>query len=333
MPLKDPVKKKESNEKYRKDLKQHVIDSVTIGKIIVPHKWAVWCRVLKSKAKKYPYSVYFTDDVLFAMMTHGCFYCGDIAIGIDRIDSTAGHTPDNCVASCWGCNSSKGAADPATFSRKAYYRARGYYFDHVDDIWFDNKQKPSIACYKRNADKQGVPFNLSKEEWDTLTKGACEYCRRTPTARFGIDRVIPTNGYVLENTVPCCFDCNLDKLDGDFDAMKKRNVRIADRIDSGKLTIQESNRVILHKGTCKTSKKVCVHGKVYSSMKDASRAIGRRDGYVCSSIKKGTLQNVIFEITDNFFEFAITHKLENITKKMYENILNEMTNADTKVSI
>jgi hypothetical protein len=333
MPLKDPVKKKESNEKYRKDLKQHAIDSVTIGKIIVPQKWDVWCSTLKSKAKKYPYSADFTNDVLFAMMTRGCFYCGDIAIGIDRIDSTVGHTPGNCVASCWGCNSSKGAADPAIFARKAYYRARGYYFDHMSDIWFSNKQKPSIACYKRNADKQEIPFDLSKEEWDVLTKGVCEYCHRTPTMRFGIDRVIPSNGYVLKNTVSCCFDCNLDKLDGDVVAMKKRNVRIADRMDAGKLIVQESDRVILHKGTCKTSKKVCVHGKVYSSMKDASRAIGRRDGYVCSSIKKGTCPNAIFEIADNFFEFAINHNLENITKKMYETLLNEMSNDEPDVSI
>lgn len=36
-----------------------------------------------------------------------CFYCGESdwrKLGVDRIDNTKGHTPDNCVCACEKCN-------------------------------------------------------------------------------------------------------------------------------------------------------------------------------------------------------------------------------------
>lgn len=36
-----------------------------------------------------------------------CFYCGEsdwAELGVDRIDNSKPHTPDNCVCSCWDCN-------------------------------------------------------------------------------------------------------------------------------------------------------------------------------------------------------------------------------------
>lgn len=40
-----------------------------------------------------------------------CYYCGNANwkdLGVDRIDNTKGHTPDNCVPCCQKCNSSRG---------------------------------------------------------------------------------------------------------------------------------------------------------------------------------------------------------------------------------
>jgi len=36
-----------------------------------------------------------------------CHYCGEsdwLKLGVDRIDNSKGHTPDNCICSCWDCN-------------------------------------------------------------------------------------------------------------------------------------------------------------------------------------------------------------------------------------
>lgn len=109
--------------------------------------------------------------------------------------------------------------------------------------------------YNTRAKKKGVHFELTKEDWELLVKGDCKYCKRSPTTWFGIDRVIPTQGYVLGNIASCCFDCNVDKLDDDVANMCARNERIADRVDVGKIVITECGKVILHKGKHPSSKK------------------------------------------------------------------------------
>ena len=245
---KNKEKKKEYDAKRREDLKQHAYDSITFGEIIDTHKWDLWCNNMKCFSKKYhPYSENFTNNVIFEMMLQGCFYCGDIAITIDRIDSTLEHTIGNCVGCCHGCNMSKGAADPYTFIRKAYYRVCGEYINDDNDIWFVNTAKPKMCEYKYKANKKGILFDLTKEHFDELIKGNCAYCRRSPTTWFGVDREVPSKGYVIENVVSCCFDCNVDKLEDDVENMMVRNKRIVDRVISGELVIPKCDKVILHK--------------------------------------------------------------------------------------
>ena len=180
------------------------------------------------------------------MMVRGCFYCGDVAMTIDRIDSKLDHSIENCVGCCHGCNNSKGAADPAIFIRKACFRVCGEYVDDDHDIWFVNKNKPSSAQYKSHAKKKKIPFELSKEDFERLVKGNCKYCQRSPSTWFGIDRVVPSLGYTTNNVVSCCYDCNLDKLEDDVDTMMARNKRIANRVIAGELVIPKCDKVILH---------------------------------------------------------------------------------------
>ncbi|AGE55221.1 hypothetical protein PBCVMA1E_223L, partial [Paramecium bursaria Chlorella virus MA1E] len=228
MPPKDPEKYKEYQTWYRSKNKEklrecdskriqernkNALDSITSGEIIDKKKWDYWCNEIKRCAKNnnQPYSDNFTNNVMFEMMLQGCAYCGDIATTIDRINSNIDHTLDNCVASCPGCNNSKGTSDPDTFIRKAYYRIRGEYIDDETDIWFHHKIKPRFDIYKKRANKKGVPFELTTDDWEQLIKGECAYCHRAPITWFGVDRLIPTTGYVLNNVSSCCFDCNIDK--------------------------------------------------------------------------------------------------------------------------
>ena len=244
---KNKDRRKETDTKRNEERKQHVIDSVSVGEIVDRYDWDMWCKKLRNGTTKHPYSDDFTNDIIFEMLLQKCFYCGDIATGIDRIDSKLTHMLGNCVACCVGCNKSKGAADPSTFIRKAYYRTHRKYIDDDTDIWFVNKQKPRFDMYKRSATKKEVSFDLTKEDFDVLIKGDCEYCKRSPTTWFGIDRVVPSVGYTTENVVSCCFDCNVDKLEDDGESMRARNERIADRVVSGDLVINKCEKVILHK--------------------------------------------------------------------------------------
>lgn len=238
-----------SSNRY-KDLKQHAYDSITSGRIIVQHKWNLWCNAIKISVhnKEHAYSDDFTNDVMFEMMVRGCFYCEDIATTIDRIDSNIGHTIDNCVGCCHVCNISKNNADFSTFVKKAYYRARNKYYDDDTNIWFVNKTKPRMSEYQRAAKRKGVSFAISKAYFDILTKGDCKYCKRSPITWFGIDRVVPSLGYTFDNVVSCCLDCNLDKLEDDVDTMLRRNERVALRVDTGELVIGDCDKVILHRG-------------------------------------------------------------------------------------
>jgi len=249
---KNKEKLKEKQQEYYEKQNQHAVDSITSGEIIDQHKWDMWCNRIKRNAKnKHPYPEDFTNDIMFEMMTQGCFYCGDLATTIDRIDSKLDHTLDNCVGCCYGCNMSKGIADPSTFIRKAYYRIYEEYVDDDNDIWFVHKTKPDLWSFKIKANKKGVSFELKKEYWDVLIKDNCAYCKRSPTTWFGVDRIVPSLGYVIGNVTPCCLDCNVDKFEDDVDIVMARNERIVNRVIAGELFITKCEKVILHNGSQK----------------------------------------------------------------------------------
>ncbi len=85
-----------------------------------------------------------------------------------------------------------------------------------------------IYTYKTNAKKRNLNFNLSKEEFKTITSSKCHYCGDEPKKEFkrppsnnpfngnyvynGIDRVNNNGGYVIDNCVSCCEACNRAKL-------------------------------------------------------------------------------------------------------------------------
>ena len=94
-----------------------------------------------------------------------------------------------------------------------------------------NRRKPSgesafnsfYKSYFHGAKRRQHVFNLTKEEFRFLTQGNCAYCGIEPSSVFepadshggyvhnGIDRVDNSQGYTVENAVPCCRMCNLAK--------------------------------------------------------------------------------------------------------------------------
>lgn len=80
-----------------------------------------------------------------------------------------------------------------------------------------------ISSYKQNALTKHIFFDLSKEDMITLFAGKCFYCGCEPSTisyrkgfngEFiynGIDRLDNGIGYVKENIVSCCKECNFKK--------------------------------------------------------------------------------------------------------------------------
>lgn len=68
---------------------------------------------IKYKATKRKKKWELTHQQAFDLITFECSYCGfmpnwpENRVGIDRIDSSVGYIPDNCVPCCSKCNSSK----------------------------------------------------------------------------------------------------------------------------------------------------------------------------------------------------------------------------------
>ena len=75
----------------------------------------------------------------------------------------------------------------------------------------DNK----FSSYKSNAKQRGYPFELSLEQFDNIIKQPCHYCGKE--GLNGIDRKDNTQGYILDNCLPCCSRCNKVKSNYPYD--------------------------------------------------------------------------------------------------------------------
>lgn len=94
----------------------------------------------------------------------------------------------------------------------------------------DSKRKPPGVAAMNNlyniymktcVEERGYKFELTKEEFFILTKSNCYYCNKEPSqvkkAKYsnyvynGIDRVDNSEGYLRNNVVACCKECNSNK--------------------------------------------------------------------------------------------------------------------------
>ncbi|ABT15146.1 hypothetical protein PBCVNY2B_767L [Paramecium bursaria Chlorella virus NY2B] len=221
---KEMIKK---NQRKRNDiLYTNAINSLLQGYIIDMTLWTRWFSKKNYKQQNIIYEM--SPKYAFELMSKNCFYCGDICLGIDRLDSGKGHTVENCVGCCESCNSSKGALDPKTFILQAVYRRTYIYFEDTY-IWYSHKNVPRYDKYKKNAERQNRPFELTRVQFNNILRSECHYCHRTPDKTFGIDKLFPDDGYVLDNCVTACASCNRAKWDKHPEEFTLREERITER--------------------------------------------------------------------------------------------------------
>lgn len=85
--------------------------------------------------------------------------------------------------------------------------------------------RKAFMSLKTNAKSRKLAVNISENEFFKIAKNPCIYCGEKPTEKTppkkwqvptylnGIDRVDNSIGYTLENSVPCCRQCNWAKRD------------------------------------------------------------------------------------------------------------------------
>ena len=86
-----------------------------------------------------------------------------------------------------------------------------------------------FSSYKKGAEKRGIKFELSFDDFIKLIQGNCYYCNKSPESIFrikyaqegfvhnGIDRLNSGGNYSLDNVVSCCPVCNRLKWDRNKD--------------------------------------------------------------------------------------------------------------------
>lgn len=61
---------------------------------------------------------------------------------------------------------------------------------------------------------RGFEFLITKEQWAQLILNPCHYCGislKSIKRGSGLDRIDNSKGYILDNIVPCCYECNMIK--------------------------------------------------------------------------------------------------------------------------
>lgn len=124
--------------------------------------------------------------------------------------------------------------------KKAY--SRKYAEEHQAEIRsYMQSTKTKWRTYQREAQKRGLEWELTFEEFETLFNQVCYY-HGGPGPSRGIDRRNNKKGYTRANSAPCCFMCNLMKRGWSHKEFLKRVRKIAARFPPPSLGYQRRPR-------------------------------------------------------------------------------------------
>jgi hypothetical protein len=177
----------------------------------------------------------FSKEELMRITDHPCVYCGEEPLNfkrslVDRLVPDSGFVAGNVVPACKLCVRTKGACDVKTFLSRCWqisyvHGGPGGYTNDWNDVKFKTYDQYKSENYHKD-------FRLTPEEYYALRSGNCTYCQRetTKTHTNGIDRVDNDVGYVFDNCVTCCHDCNMLKLVTPREEFIAHVIKIATRV-------------------------------------------------------------------------------------------------------
>lgn len=114
-------------------------------------------------------------------------------------------------------------------------------------------KKNVYDSYKRQAKRRDLLFELIFEQFLNLTQQSCHYCGSEPSnfskgngngsfTYNGIDRVDNNQGYIIENCVPCCWNCGRAKNNLSYDEFIEWGKRLGNYLN---------NMEVFFNGKCK----------------------------------------------------------------------------------
>jgi hypothetical protein len=102
---------------------------------------------------------------------------------------------------------------------------------------YDRRLTTRYRRYKQLASSRHLEFELIFEDFEEISTQACHYCGSLNEDEFGnlysgIDRIDSTNGYTLNNVVPCCAMCNRMKNKRNVNSWIERMSQILSHLNS-----------------------------------------------------------------------------------------------------
>jgi hypothetical protein len=174
-----------------------------------------------------------------SLSLNNCFYCGvepniktktgnQYKNGIDRLNNDIGYNLENCVSCCIECNFMKSSLNVDSFLNLVN-NIYSYYFNNVN-LTIDPEpliiKKPTLVSdkiwetehkrMKRDIESRNREFNVDINSFTKLVTARCYYCGAAPFKkthvgkkfRNGIDRINNNLGYIDNNMIPSCWNCN-----------------------------------------------------------------------------------------------------------------------------
>ena len=105
-----------------------------------------------------------------------------------------------------------------------------YYRNNKEQILSGNSKwrqtlNGRLLSYVRAAKQRNIEWKLTKSEFESYWGKNCHYCGEKLDG-IGIDRINSNIGYVTENIVPCCYQCNIAKMDYTYDEFIDKIIKI-----------------------------------------------------------------------------------------------------------
>lgn len=138
----------------------------------------------------------------------------------------------------WAKKKARIEADPDYAARIKDQRDRGRqkynetHREHLQEYRY-NYNRSLMGRWKgahKGADKRGLDWTMTIDEFDLLTKLSCHYCGDTPARGeyVGVDREKNETGYSWANGLSCCWRCNAGKNDATKEEFVARSKRVAE---------------------------------------------------------------------------------------------------------
>ncbi len=220
-------------QKWRSENKEHMSKW---RKLNLNRTLSYYKRCAKEKNNKWK----LLDCYVLSLFKQPCYYCGEIMndeklTGIDRIDNLLGYITSNIVPCCKICNMMKKDLDQKTFIKMCRHIAfmnrkiNGYSEDYLSPESFRNyKRNVNYAHYKKTAKAKNNILFITEQKFKEITSVNCYICNKMNTRyhQNGIDRKNNDFGYIVENCLPCCGNCNYFKNKFDYNKILDKCFKI-----------------------------------------------------------------------------------------------------------